>query len=119
LGHDKVQLLGDMARSEEGRRTNASIAGLRSALIRRKLGRLPVAGPFALKVGSLFRRAPYPDPTVAIQQQVLGMQRSVLEIVTQLQAAVQKMQHQQMNMELTLRHLNDRDTETSTGLKTF
>ena len=57
-GHDKVRLLGDMARSEEARRSGASIPGLNGALMRRKLGRLPVVGPFALKVGSLFRRAP-------------------------------------------------------------
>ena len=118
-GHDKVRLLGDMARSEEARRIGASIPGLKGALIRRKLGRFPVVGPFVLKVGSLFRRAPYADPTAAMQQQALGMQRSVLEIVVQLQTTAQNMQRQQMNLEQTLRRLSDRDRETAIGMSTF
>jgi hypothetical protein len=108
-----------MAYSEEARRSGASILGLKRALLRRKVGRLPIVGPFALKVGSLFRRDPYPDPTAAMQQQALGMQRSVLEIVVQLQATVQKMQHQQMSMEQTLRRLGDRDSEMGMGMSTF
>jgi hypothetical protein len=118
-GHDKIRLLGDMARSEEARRSGASIPGLKGALLLRKLGRLPIVGPFALKVGSLFCRAPYPDPAAAMQQQALGMQRSMLEIVVQLQATVQKMQHQQMSMEQTLRRLSDRDNEMGMGMGTF
>jgi FkbM family methyltransferase len=117
-GHDKVRLLGDMARSQEAQRTGTSIPGLKGALLLRKLGRLPIVGPLALKIGSLFRRTPYPDPTAAMQQQALGMQRSVLEIVVQLQATVQKMQHQQMSMEQTLRRLIDRDSEIGMGLST-
>jgi len=118
-GHDKVGLLGDMARSEEARQRGASIRGLKGALILRKLGRLPIVGPFALKMGSLFRRTPYPDPRAAMQQQALGMQRTVLEIVVQLQATVQKMQHQQMSMEQTLRRLIDRDSDMGMEMSTF
>jgi len=117
-GHDKVGLLGDMARSDEARRTGTSISGLKGALMLRKLGRLPVLGPLALMVSSLVRRAPHPDPTAAMQQQGLAMQHSLLEIVVQLQttllqlqATVQKMQHQHMNMEYTLRRLTDKDGE--------
>jgi hypothetical protein len=48
-GHDKVRLLGDMARSEEAVRMGTTIAGLNAALVRRKIGRIPIFGPAALK----------------------------------------------------------------------
>ena len=116
-GHDKVRLLSDMASSEEGRRAQAVVPGLAWAMRRTKFSRVPFVGPLSSYASRVFGRAADPDPVVAQQNQAFGMQRTLLDLIMQMQATLQRMQHQQNGMEQTSRRLSDRENEMAIAVE--
>jgi len=115
-GHDRVRMLADMARSEEGRRAGAVLPGLDQAVRWSALGRLPLLGPLLVGLRSLLRRVPSPDPVAAFHNQSFGLQRAALDLVVEIQASIQRLQQQQAGMEQALRRMGEQQSDIAAAV---
>ncbi len=106
-GHDKVRILRGMARSEEGRRAGVEVPGLRFAMAKSAISRLPFVGALVGFVTLLVQQPTPRDAAAAYRSQSTGMHRAILEATGEIENTLWQLHQRQIEMEHSLRHLTD------------
>jgi hypothetical protein len=104
-GVDKVILLRDMSRSDEGQRARVNLPGLSRAVRERRVRRVPFLGPLVVGTLRLFRRGPDNDPELAFRNQQIGTQRLISERLANVEASIDGLRQQQVRFEQIVRRL--------------